>query len=205
MLPHFILTTTWPGIGGLIIAACLAAGMSSLDSSINSVATVATVDFLKKFRPATGERAALRFAWLVSAAAGVVMIDGAVGISYLPRESVYDLSLTLGAIFCCATLTPFLLGFFTTRVDNRAILVGMGAAIVFSIYNILHFFGLLPEYLRLDAHIYLAGTLCNVVMLVVALAAALFRPGRQEKLQGLTVWTVERFKPVEKRTDSEKN
>ena len=205
VLPHFILTTTWPGIGGLIIAACLAAGMSSLDSSINSVATVATVDFLKKFRPATGERAALRFAWLVSAAAGGVMIGGAVGISYLPRESVYDLSLTLGAIFCCATLTPFLLGFFTTRVDNRAILVGMGAAIVFSIYNILHFFGLLPEYLRLDAHIYLAGTLCNVVMLVVALAAALFRPGRQEKLQGLTVWTVERFKPVEKRTDSEKN
>lgn len=190
VLPHFILANTWPGVGGLIIAACLAAGMSSLDSSINSIATVSTVDFLKKFRPGISDRAALRFAQLISLVAGALMIGGAIGISFLSRESVYDLSLTIGAVLCGATLTPFLLGFFTTRIGNRAILFGMAGAIVFSIYNILNFLGCLPDALRLRTHIYLAGTICNAVMLAAALIYSLVRPNRKNGPPGLTVWTL---------------
>ena len=57
VLPHFILTRTPPFLGGVIIAACLAAAMSSLDSSINSISTVCSVDFVK---PTAGSAATPR-------------------------------------------------------------------------------------------------------------------------------------------------
>lgn len=191
VLPHFILTEIWPGVGGVIIAACLAAAMSSLSSSINAVSTIWTIDFLRLMRRKGNDRFELVNAKLASGAAGIIMIAGAWGISLIPRESVYDLSAILGALLCSAGLTPFMLGFFTTRIGNRAILSGMYAALVFSVYNILNYFKLLPEPLQWNIHIYMAGPVCNGVMLAVALAYSLFRPEPvTEQLRGLTVWTL---------------
>ena len=191
VLPHFILTEIWPGVGGVIIAACLAAAMSSLSSSINAVSTIWTIDFLRLMRRKSNDRFELVNAKLASGAAGIIMIAGAWGISLIPRESVYDLSAILGALLCSAGRTPFMLGFFTTRIGNRAILSGMYAALVFSVYNILNYFKLLPEPLQWNIHIYMAGPVCNGVMLAVALAYSLFRPEPvTEQLRGLTVWTL---------------
>ncbi|WP_277200554.1 sodium:solute symporter family transporter [Victivallis vadensis] len=192
VLPHFILTEIWPGVGGVIIAAYLAAAMSSLSSSINAVSTIWTIDFLRLMRRKGNDRFELVNAKLASGAAGIIMIAGAWGISLIPRESVYDLSAILGALLCSAGLTPFMLGFFTTRIGNRAILSGMYAALVFSVYNILNYFKLLPEPLQWNIHIYMAGPVCNGVMLAVALAYSLFRPEPvTEQLRGLTVWTLD--------------
>lgn len=192
VLPHFILTEIWPGVGGVIIAACLAAAMSSLSSSINAVSTIWTIDFLRLMRRKGNDRFELVNAKLASGAAGIIMIAGAWGISLIPRESVYDLSAILGALLCSAGLTPFMLGFFTTRIGNRAILSGMYAALVFSVYNILNYFKLLPEPLQWNIHIYMAGPICNGVMLAAALAYSLFRPAPvTEQLKGLTVWTLD--------------
>ena len=88
--------------------------------------------------------------------------------------------------------TVLMLGFFTTRIGNRAILSGMYAALLFSFYNILNYFKLLPEPLQWNIHIYMAGPVCNGVMLAVALAYSLFRPEPvTEQLRGLTVWTLD--------------
>ena len=108
------------------------------------------------------------------------------------QPSLEMLGAILGALLCSAGLTPFMLGFFTTRIGNRAILSGMYAALVFSVYNILNYFKLLPEPLQWNIHIYMAGPVCNGVMLAVALAYSLFRPEPvTEQLRGLTVWTLD--------------
>ncbi len=193
VLPHFILTEIWPGVGGIIIAACLAAAMSSLSSSINAVSTIWTVDCLRLIRRKSEDHFELVNAKLASGVAGLFMIGGAWIISVIPRESVYDLGTVLCALFCSAGLTPFLLGFFTTRVGNRAILFGMWAALVFSVYNILNYFGVLPPQLRWDIHIYMAGPVCNLVMLIVTVGYSLARPEPvTDRLRGLTVWTLDR-------------
>lgn len=102
VLPHFILTEIWPGVGGVIIAACLAAAMSSLSSSINAVSTIWTIDFLRLIRHKSEDRFELVNAKLASGFAGLFMIVGAWGISLIPRESVYDLGTILAALFCSA-------------------------------------------------------------------------------------------------------
>ena len=191
VFPHFILTRIWPGVGGVIIAACLAAAMSSLSGSINAISTIWTVDCLRLIRHKANDHFELLNAKLASGVAGIVMIAGAWGISQIPRESVYDLGNILGALLCSAGLMPFMLGFFTTRIGNRAILFGMYAALLFSFYNILNYFGWLPEPLRWNIHIYMAGPVCNLVMLAAAFAYSLVRPTSvTESLTGLTVWTL---------------
>lgn len=47
--PHFVVTVMPAGFPGLVIAAFLAASMSSISSSMNSVATVCVEDFMKRF------------------------------------------------------------------------------------------------------------------------------------------------------------
>src|SRR5690606_38347087 len=44
ILPYFIMNHLPTGLAGLVIAAALAAAMSSLDSSINAISTVGIVD-----------------------------------------------------------------------------------------------------------------------------------------------------------------
>ena len=47
ILPYFVLTHVPAGLAGVVIAAVIAAAMSSLDSGVNSIATVTIVDVLK--------------------------------------------------------------------------------------------------------------------------------------------------------------
>ena len=46
VLPHFVATQLAPGVAGLLIAAILAAAMSSLDSALSSLATATEVDLV---------------------------------------------------------------------------------------------------------------------------------------------------------------
>lgn len=192
ILPFFILTRVPAGIAGLIIAAVLAAAMSSLDSSINSVTTVATVDFLKPyFAKARSEEYYLKWAKGCSLLVGVVMIGGAMVFHYIPRESMNDLAMILASLFGGCTMGLFLVGFFSMRVDNVGAVSGLVASVLFNLYLLFNAFGWLPEALEWHVHSYLAGALVNLLFFITAYLIALLRPGCQTKdLSGLTVWTV---------------
>jgi len=189
VLPHFILSQLRPGVSGLIIAAIMAAAMSTLSSSINAVSTIWTVDFLRVIRGKGNDTLELTNARLAASLGGLAMILGAWWLSRIPRESLYDLGSIIGAILCFAGLTPFLLGFFVPQVGNRAIRFGMAASLLFSLYNILNYFGWLPARLSLHLHIYAATPLCNAVMMAAALLYAWISPERDcARLRGLTIW-----------------
>ena len=49
IFPHFIVTQLPVGVRGLLIAAIVAAAMSSIDSSLNTVSTLTLLDFYKKY------------------------------------------------------------------------------------------------------------------------------------------------------------
>lgn len=64
--PYFVVTVMPIGLPGLVIAAFLAASMSSISSSMNSVATVCVEDFMKRFArtPRTDEFFLSRAKWM---------------------------------------------------------------------------------------------------------------------------------------------
>ncbi|WP_302453325.1 sodium/solute symporter [Victivallis vadensis] len=183
ILPFFIFSQTPPFIAGSIVAACFAAAMSSLSSSINSIATVATVDFYRRFGRDGDDRRELRFAKRLSMLVSAWMIGGAVLIHYIPKESINDLTIVLGSLLGGGLLSIYMLGFFTVRVGEKALLAGLAVALLVNFAMLLHEFGVI----ELPVHSYWATILVNAALAVVAWPLSLLWPNRKPT-DGLTVW-----------------
>ena len=98
--------------------------MSSLDSGINSVATVLTVDFIRKKHPHITDARELQLARWISVAIGLGCTGMAVGLMFLPEDlNIIDAS---ARTFNCA-LGPlaamFLVGMFLPHVGETAVIV----------------------------------------------------------------------------------
>lgn len=192
VLPYFILTKVPAGLAGIVIAAVMAAAMSSLDSGINAISTVTVVDLMKPFLARDrSDRYYLIAARLIAGAVAVVVVLGAITFSQLEKESMNDISLIVTSVFGGCLMGLFLLGFFTTRVDGTAATVAMAIAIAFNVYLGLGLAGRLPEAITLPVHSYWTGALVNGVFLVCAYGLGCLR-GSTRDLRGLTVWTMGR-------------
>lgn len=101
-----------------------------------------------------------------------------------------DFTLILGSIFGGGMLAIYLLGFFTRRVGNAALLTGVGFGLVLNGWLLLNTFELLPETWRLTVHPYWTTILVNALVLAAALLASLLFPNRKN-LARLTIWTRE--------------
>jgi solute:Na+ symporter, SSS family len=190
VLPYFILTRVPAGVAGIVIAAVMAAAMSSLDSGINAVATVTVVDLLKPYLAANrDDRFYLRAARIIAGAATAFVILGAVIFSRIEKESMNDASLIVTSVFGGCLMGLFLLGFFTRRVDGRSATIAMVLAIGFNIYLGLGLLGRLPQSWTIGVHSYWVGALVNAAFVVLAYGISLIRPKPQPDLDGLTVWT----------------
>ena len=121
IFPFFVASKIPPGLAGAIFAALLAAAMSTIDSGVNSWATVATVDFgrLRK-KPSTGNR--VFQARVITLIVGLVVtvsaiyLDGLTGmddiLTILPK-TFNSLVGSMGALFLAGMLFP--------RVSARAV------------------------------------------------------------------------------------
>lgn len=193
VFPYFILTQVPVGITGLVIAGVLAAAMSSLDSSINAISTIVTVDLMKPYlAKGRDDRFYLRWAKIVAVAASVVMILGAMLFSSINKESMNDLSWIVASVFGGCLLGLFMAGFFTTRIGNRSALFGLAGAITLNVYLGMNAADFLPQAVTIPVHSYWTGILVNLAFLVIAGGVALISGDRGKELRGLTVWTLDR-------------
>ncbi|MCQ2396423.1 MAG: sodium/solute symporter [Lentisphaeria bacterium] len=187
VLPYFILHRIPTGLSGVIIAACLAAAMSTLSSVINSCSTVCTVDFLQRFWKRS-DASALKWAKFFSLAASVIMILGACAIDYVEKESINDMSLIIGSVFGGGMLALYMSGFFTKRIGRRAITIGLLTGILFNVYMMCNSFHWLPDCLTLPIHSYWTTILVNLLIIIASLIVSLFDKNKKP-LPGLTFWT----------------
>ena len=176
-----------------MIAGVLAAAMSSLDSSINAISTIVTIDLMKPYlAKGRDDRFYLHWARIVAIAASVVMILGAMLFSSIEKESMNDLSWIVASVFGGCLLGLFMAGFFTTRIGNRAALIGLAGAITLNVYLGLNVAEFLPQAITLPVHSYWTGILVNLAFLFIAGGVALIGGGNSKDLRGLTVWTLNR-------------
>ena len=75
ILPYFIKTQFPLGLKGLMLAALIAAAMSSLDSDLNAMATVAVSDFGQHLWPETSDRGSLLVGRFVVVLFGIAIYD----------------------------------------------------------------------------------------------------------------------------------
>lgn len=126
----FVFNHTNPIIVGLVISALSAAAMSTLDSTYNSMATVATFDFYKRFfhkkaSDAHYESVARKMSLI---AAVSVVVPALLAVS---NESVLKSIASLTSIFVGIRLGSFILGLFFNKTNEKGVIVGsIGSVIV---------------------------------------------------------------------------
>lgn len=130
IVPYFIKTQLPIGMIGLVVAALLAAAMSSLDSDLNSIATVIVDDFFARLRPQSTDRHRL---WLGRAAvAGLGVMAIVFSQLWIGIGTALELGVQLFSIATAGMLGVFALGALTKRANGRGALVGIAACILFT-------------------------------------------------------------------------
>jgi SSS family solute:Na+ symporter len=128
VFPYFIATELPAGLKGLIIAAILAAAMSTVDSALNCSATVLLLDFTKRyFNPDIGEKASMLFLRSMTVVWGLLGIGFA--LLMINAKSALDVWWQMSAIFGGGTLGLFLLSLIRVRLHLWQGLVSIGASI----------------------------------------------------------------------------
>lgn len=146
--PLFIAAELPVGVTGLLIAGIFAASMSTLSSILNSVATVATVDFFEKFVKKPKPKSTLRFAEIMTVAAGIIGVGLALLLSRYEIHSVLDLALELWGLVGGGFAGAYTLGMFTRRSNWQGVMIGVAVSVFATLLvwstGLLHPFFYLP-------------------------------------------------------------
>ena len=174
---EFVSAIGFPGLMGIVTAAIVAAAMSSLDSSLNSMATVTTIDFYQKFFRRDGSpehylKASRWFTlfWAVFTVVPAIMFMSSAG-------SVIEILSKVGSFFVGAKLAMFGLGFFSKHTTERGLIVGVVAGFAALFYVEFNMDIAWPWYCALG----------GIVSIVVAWSASVILDGFQDSYDPYTV------------------
>ncbi len=138
VLPHFIINHLPVGFVGLMLAAILAASMSSISSDLNSLSTVFTQDFVHRTHPELSERLMVLCGRVSAIVFGIAAASAAVIL--IPQEGstpIAERALVIAVIISAGTLGLFALGSLTKTATRTGAYAGLGAAALFTIWGIL--------------------------------------------------------------------
>lgn len=125
IFPWYIINSLPNGISGLLIAAIFAASMSSLDSSMNSVATVITTDFIRRLNPLTNENNYLKVARIITVIIGLLGTGLALLMATWGISSLWDQFNTIVGLFAGGLGGIFVLGIFSKHTNGTGAIIGL--------------------------------------------------------------------------------
>ena len=176
--PLFIAAELPMGVTGLIIAGIFAAAMSTLSSIINSVSTLASVDFYEKLAKNPTPQKSVLFAEVIGIIVGLLGIGLALLLSRYDIHSLFDVSIELVGLLGGGFAGAYTLGMFTRRANSPGVAIGIGASIVLTF--VAWSFDLVHPYFYLAISILLS--------IVVGYLASLLFPAPTRSLDGLTIY-----------------
>lgn len=123
---RFIIEVLPSGVRGLLIAGVFAAAMSTLSSSINSLASASAYDFWATVRPDTDESALFRIGRRFSLVWAALLVGAAIAFIPLSRDSAaVEVSLGIASLVYGGLLGVFGLARFVPRADAFAARLGL--------------------------------------------------------------------------------
>lgn len=137
VFPNFIMNELPIGITGFILAALIAAAISSLDSDLNCLAAIGVEDYYLRFRPEATDRERLRVGKIIVAISGVAALIVASLYVKAGNQTVLSVIFTLYAIFSGGIAGLFLLGILSRRANKQGFYVGLAACVLFTGWAVL--------------------------------------------------------------------
>lgn len=131
LIPQLILLKLPTGIRAVLFAAILAAAMSSLDSSLNSLSAATMRDFIERRRKMTPSET-LRMGKITTVVWGAIIT----GLAFLVggiSDTVIEGINKIGSTFYGPIVAAFLLGVLSKRVNGTGIIAGVCGGVAFNI------------------------------------------------------------------------
>lgn len=178
--PFFVAQQLPPGVSGLVVAALLAATMSTISSCNCSVSDIVTQDFYRRFRPAASDRSTLLFGRAATLVSGLVGIATALWMANATMGSIWDLAILVTNLIGNGVVGLFTLGLLTRRAHQTGALLGVlsGMGAVFWLQK------------NTEITFWLFTAVGTLVTVGVGYLASLLLPGRIPALSGLTVYSL---------------
>jgi len=184
IVPYFIKTQLPIGVIGLVVAALLAAAMSSLDSDLNSMATVIVDDYYPRLRPQSTDRQRLVVGRMAVGILGVLAI--AFSQLWIGIGTAMEFGVQLFSIATAGMLGLFALGALTKRANAKGALIGIGACVLFTAwatFTSVKLPALNRVLLDLGAfnyrlHPFLIGVFNHAILFIVGLGASVMLGGK---------------------------
>jgi len=177
--PLFIAAELPTGITGLIIAGILAAAMATLSGIMNSVATLASVDFYEKLVKHPTPKKSVLFAEVATVATGLIGIAAALLLSRFNAHSLFDVSIELAGLLSGGFAGAYTLGMFTRRANWQGVAIGIVCSSTLT--TICWTMKLVHPYFYLPISIMLC--------IVFGYLASYLFPAPTQSLAGLTIYT----------------
>lgn len=133
MIPVFIIKYLPHGIIGLLIVAILAAAMSSLSSTINSLAAVSVEDYCRITNKNPNDSHYLGYAKHASVFWGIVTLILSLYAGDI-AETVIEAINKVGSVFYGPILAVFLMAVFDKKLNSTQINIGLLSGVAFNIY-----------------------------------------------------------------------
>jgi SSS family transporter len=177
--PLFIAAELPTGVTGLIIAGILAAAMATLSGIMNSVATLASVDFYEKLVRNPTPKKSVLFAELATVATGLIGIGAALWLSRFNSHSLFDVSIELAGLLGGGIAGAYTLGMFTRRANWQGVAVGIACstALTTTAWSM----SLVHPYFYLPFSIMLC--------IIIGYIASYLFPAPSQSLAGLTIYS----------------
>ncbi len=167
VFPYFIVNELPVGLVGLVIAGVLAAGMSTLDSSLNSSATVFTIDFYKRvLNTEADDHAQLRMIRLVTAVIGVVATLAS--LVMINAKTALDVWWQISAIFGGGMLGLFLSAILMPKLRSRHALYAVLTGLVFIAWASATKFWFTSAGLGFPLHAMMIGVVGTIIIVLTA-------------------------------------
>ncbi|PHS15803.1 MAG: ABC transporter substrate-binding protein [Blastopirellula sp.] len=181
VFPLFVSEKLPPGLSGLVIAGVFAASMSSLDSSIHSVATAITTDFYKRFKPDATDQQTLKIARVLTIVLGTIGTLLAIVLASWDIKSLLFLFQKLLGLTGSGLVGMFILGIFTRRANATGALTGAASSFMILLYI----------YLYTDVNFYMYAIVGIISTVVIGYLVSLLTPESKKDITGLSWQSLE--------------
>jgi Na+/proline symporter len=186
IFPWYIVSQLPAGLAGLLIAGIFAAAMSSLDSSMNSVATAYTTDFYRQFKSKSDDKKYLAVARLVTVLIGLCGMVFALAMATWDIQSLWSQFVKYIGLFGGGLGGLFILAIFTRRAHATGAMIGLiGSAII-------------QYFITSESivHGVLFAATGMISCVVIGYLASWILPGKVKNLSGLTMYSLKQIKAI---------
>ncbi len=166
------------GMVGMVMAVLIAALVSTIDSALNSLSTVFTVDiYVKKYKPAATPKEVVRIGRLVTFAGALLAIFLTLAISSIRGLKLFDIFQAILSFLAPPMSVVFLFGVLWKKTTTRAANLILSAGTIFSIgTGILYLWVFPDETYHFWPHFLLLSFILFVLLSAVAYLVSRYGP-----------------------------